>query len=331
MLYKNFFEGAEKKVEICGLGIDFRSLPYEFWETFVSNCDAQILSTISNEFLDSYLLSESSLFVWNNRILAITCGNTMLSQSVEWLVREIGHSGIASIIYQRKNEYQPQLQSNGFFNDIDCLEKIFPGKSYRFGHLDGHYQYLYHSGNKLVLDPHDVTSEFLMYGIDSKIADLFCSNLWEVSQIRKFLGLNDILKNFTIDDHLFQPCGYSLNAICGRNYVTIHVTPEHDTSYVSLETNSNDPVFVNSLFQHFLLRFQANSVDVMQFGNSQMPILSSNFVCVDRVELRIAGNYPLSFFYFISSSNHINSPVLLKSFSSPVKLKINSQQNKIPA
>ena len=314
MVNRDLFEGAEKKVEIFGLGINFRSLPREFWEKFVSNCDAQILSTISNESLDSYLLSESSLFVWNDRILSITCGNTMLSRSVEWLLSEIGNSCIALITYQRKNEYQPRLQSNCFFNDIDRLGKIFPGKSYRFGRLDGHYQYLYHSGDELVLDPNDVTSEFLMYGLDQEIADLFCGNSFEVSQVREFLGLSDIFRTFTIDDHIFQPYGYSLNAIHGGDYITIHVTPEYDTSYVSLETNSNDPIFVNSLFEHFLLRFKANSVDVMQFGNSEAPISCRNFVCADRVELRVAGGYPLSFFYFVSSSHRINSPVLLESF-----------------
>ena len=38
-------------------------------------------------------------------------------------------------------------------------------------------------------------------------------------------------------DVLFEPCGYSLNAMKGDTYYTMHVTPEEDFSYASFETN----------------------------------------------------------------------------------------------
>ena len=41
-----------------------------------------------------------------------------------------------------------------------------------------------------------------------------------------------------IDDYLFEPCGYSMNGITKvGHYMTIHITPEPDFSYVSFETN----------------------------------------------------------------------------------------------
>jgi S-adenosylmethionine decarboxylase len=48
-----------------------------------------------------------------------------------------------------------------------------------------------------------------------------------------------------IDDYLFSPCGYSMNGILKNDaldfglgqYMTIHITPEPEFSYVSFESN----------------------------------------------------------------------------------------------
>merc|ERR1712029_570182 len=59
-------------------------------------------------------------------------------------------------------------------------------------------------------------------------------------------GIDQIIPDMKIDDHLFEPCGYSMNAILSGvqevkhtsgEYLTIHVTPEPEFSYVSFETN----------------------------------------------------------------------------------------------
>jgi hypothetical protein len=40
-----------------------------------------------------------------------------------------------------------------------------------------------------------------------------------------------------VDDFLFDPCGYSANALNDRFYYNIHVTPQEHCSYASFETN----------------------------------------------------------------------------------------------
>ena len=46
-----------------------------------------------------------------------------------------------------------------------------------------------------------------------------------------------------VDDYVFEPCGYSMNGLCGDEYSTVHITPEAGFSYCSVE-HSNVPVSV---------------------------------------------------------------------------------------
>ena len=36
-------------------------------------------------------------------------------------------------------------------------------------------------------------------------------------------GIREVLPKATLHDHLFEPCGYSMNALEGGAYYTIHV------------------------------------------------------------------------------------------------------------
>ena len=56
-------------------------------------------------------------------------------------------------------------------------------------------------------------------------------------------GLAALVPNATLDDWAFEPCGYSMNALDGEYYYTVHVTPEVEFSYASFETN--DPCFAS--------------------------------------------------------------------------------------
>ena len=49
-------------------------------------------------------------------------------------------------------------------------------------------------------------------------------------------GLNSVYPKAIVDDYVFDPCGYSCNALLGPYYYTIHVTPEDICSYASFET-----------------------------------------------------------------------------------------------
>merc|ERR1711936_1434414 len=58
-------------------------------------------------------------------------------------------------------------------------------------------------------------------------------------------GIDQLLPDMKIDDYLFDPCGYSMNGVLQNEhedsglgeYMTIHITPEPQCSYVSFESN----------------------------------------------------------------------------------------------
>ncbi|MEM7646306.1 MAG: adenosylmethionine decarboxylase, partial [Pseudomonadota bacterium] len=119
-----FFEGSEKKIEII-FNKEIPSLRDQgraFWEDVVAASKAQILSSVSNSTMDAYLLSESSLFVYDHYIVMITCGTTRLVSAVEKLMETFTTDHIEALFYERKNELLPQNQETDFFKDTDLLK-----------------------------------------------------------------------------------------------------------------------------------------------------------------------------------------------------------------
>ncbi|MFT4928204.1 MAG: S-adenosylmethionine decarboxylase [Phenylobacterium sp.] len=235
-----FYEGSEKKAEIMIDGDQLcllKDFSDEFWTTMVEHCDAKILSQISNADCKAFLLSESSLFVWRDRLVIITCGQTRLVRAVEFFMAKVDHQLVLQLVYQRKNEYFANGQSSRFIDDVQVLNNQMTGIAWRFGELYGHHNYLYHLDNDYCADRERKTSELLAYQIcESATAHLTSADV-SADEIRQFLRLDELVPGFVLDDHVFSPCGYSLNAIKGQQYLTIHVTPQSVSSYISFESN----------------------------------------------------------------------------------------------
>jgi hypothetical protein len=85
---------------------------------------------------------------------------------------------------------------------------------------------------------------------------------------------NSIFPNFLVDEFWFDPCGYSLNAVSGNEYFTIHITPEEEASYVSLETNrafANEREFKKAI-QTVLNVFKPQTSLLVQFHHESRDI-----------------------------------------------------------
>ncbi len=230
-----FFEGAEKKFELITRE-DTASLRSSFalWEEVVGRADAQIVSTLRNEFCDAYLLSESSLFVFDHRAVMITCGQTRLVAAALFLFEKIGLDSVDAFVYERKNEQQPDAQKTDFQEDAAALDAVMPGGRLFFGNRDGRNISLYHLKKAYTPSSGDTTLELLMHRLPSDKKHIFSrKNGWAASELGKRTGIAEILPGFVIDSFLFDPMGYSLNAVNGSSYFTVHVTPQGPGSYAS--------------------------------------------------------------------------------------------------
>lgn len=260
-----FFEGPEKKVEInihSSLP-SLRAKGDDYWSELLTYAHAKVLSKISNDFCDAYLLSESSLFVYDHRLILITCGKTTLANAVSFFLESYTKDDINGLIYERKNEHFPEYQQSNFFDDFKVINRFLPGNAYRFGNEDSHHIYLFNQSQQ---NPQrtskDMTLEILMHGISPEARELFAGGTKE-QLIEK--GLYTIIPNCQFDDHFFEPTGYSLNAIADNHYYTIHVTPESPVSYASFECNYPASDNYQEMIDKVLSVFSPKSYDLFFF------------------------------------------------------------------
>lgn len=127
-------------------------------------------------------------------------------------------------------------------------------------------------------DP-DQTIEILMTDLDPKVMAVFtkdvCNTALEATQKS---GIHKLIPGMVIDDYLFDPCGYSMNGVsksCGKKYkegcyMTIHITPEPDFSYVSFESNVASSSY-GDLIARVIDTFQPGKFIVTVFANKTSP------------------------------------------------------------
>jgi len=86
----------------------------------------------------------------------------------------------------------------------------------------------------------DQTLEIIMTKLDEDVMKIFYKeNTATAEEASQKSGIDKIFPNAILDAFLFDPCGYSVNAILpDGHYFTIHITPEPTCSYVSFETNA---------------------------------------------------------------------------------------------
>jgi len=271
LVNEDIYDGVEKKLILKYSGASHVSIRKRIkdgiWSKVVKAADAQVLSVIRNEYVDAYLLSESSLFVFNDQVYLKTCGKTRIFNSVEVIVshiaRDIPEINLERIMYSRPTYRFPEHQldgyGTGFENEVELLRALTmkaTGRSWESSvHTTGEgiifhsCTLFHHSESPKHMDVHGLgetavckqvnqNMDLAMFNVDpSKMKHFFGpqGNALEDSGLRGFLPMDS--PGLMIDDHMFQPCGYSLNAIDMEFFWCIHITPEAQYSYVSFETN----------------------------------------------------------------------------------------------
>jgi S-adenosylmethionine decarboxylase len=294
-----FFEGSEKKFEII-LNPDSPSLldlPRAFWDMLVAKSEATIIGEARSDEMIAYLLSESSLFIWHDRLTMITCGRTTLASAVEFFLQEHKSVQLDCLIFQRKNEFRSYLQKSSFNDDVKRLSQLVPGEAYCFGQFHDHHNLLFSSNKDYSPAENDSTLELLMYDVNPQALDILLDPSTCQAKTRELLGLSDIIGDYLINDFCFDPFGYSLNAIRGECYLTIHVTPQKETSYISVETNA-DPIEGAKIGRHFLQRLSPGSFDLITFNAKELLDIPGDYIRRTHSHRHLNSGFKVDFFHY---------------------------------
>lgn len=252
------FEGPEKRLEVIMRFLDethadgLFALDDEVWAGVVSALNAKIVSREANAHIHSYVLTESSLFVMRDRIILLTCGTTTLLNAVPCVLDAV--SGVRGevewVSFMHKNYSFPWEQRGPHLSmaeEFNALRTHFPsGRPFIFGPVDSdhYFVFLFDDVIRPCETEKDAQLSMTMYGLDRAqtrhwFSDRFIATGPETAAIRQVTHLNDVMdESWTVHDLQFEPCGYSVNAIRGAEYQTIHITPEDHCSFASYETNT---------------------------------------------------------------------------------------------
>merc|ERR1712137_302801 len=113
------------------------------------------------------------------------------------------------------------------------------GKGFTLGPMNEDRWFIYVADlSESPSDRHEAeqTIEIIMSQLDRKAMAQFYKTD-ESENVSETSGITNIIPGSMIDDHMFDPCGYSMNGLLDRYYSTFHITPEPEFSYVSYETN----------------------------------------------------------------------------------------------
>nr|GEV62435.1 S-adenosylmethionine decarboxylase proenzyme [Tanacetum cinerariifolium] len=256
------FEGYEKRLEITFFepsifadpeGKGLRALSKAQLDEILTPAECTIVSSLKNEDVDSYVLSESSLFVFAYKIVIKTCGTTKLLLSIPAILKlaESICLTVRSVRYTRGSFIFPGAQTfphRSFSEEVSVLDGHFEklglsSKAYVMGGFDKPQKwYVYSASAGPVPDRDQVyTLEMCMTNLDRERASVFYKTQWSSAEtMTNDSGIRMILPKSNICDFEFDPCGYSMNAIEDAAISTIHVTPEDGFSYASFEAVGYD-------------------------------------------------------------------------------------------
>ena len=247
------FEGPEKNLQVIfssnnsSTSFSLRRVERPALDKMLSAAKCKILSSISNDFCTAYILSESSLFVYDDRIILKTCGTTPLLLAIDEIL-SIGKScGLvpAAVLYWRKNFTHPENQlppHQSFQTEVAFLEAHFGGYEASIvqtgpSNHDHWYFYYVEMCDKGEFKPVFPIFEIKMHEVHPDASRNFVWNGKQPSN-EMMNAIRNIVPGMEIDEFLFDPCGYSMNGIDEEEYETIHITPEDECSYISFETSA---------------------------------------------------------------------------------------------
>lgn len=264
------FEGFEKRLELefspCLPSLNgcveqgLRALTRSEIDEVLHFARCTIVSELSNTYFDSYVLSESSLFIYPHKVILKTCGTTRLLKAVPVLLKHACQLSldIQSCKYTRGCFIFPKEQPyphGSFCDEVEYLDQFFGNlgggsKSCLMGDAaNGQKWHIYIASaarDGPVFARSIYTLEMCMTQLGKKqAAQFYKEKCGTATEMTLNSGIRGLLPNSKICDFAFDPCGYSMNSVEGPALSTIHVTPEDGYSYASFETMGYGPADIN--------------------------------------------------------------------------------------
>ncbi|XP_020081877.1 S-adenosylmethionine decarboxylase proenzyme-like [Ananas comosus] len=331
------FEGFEKRLEITfsaapvfvdPKGRGLRALSRAQIDSVLDLARCTVVSQLSNKDFDSYVLSESSLFVYPRKFVIKTCGTTKLLLSIPRILELAGELSLSvlSAKYSRGTFIFPGAQPSPhrtFSEEVTVLDRFFGGlksggNAYVIGDSARPKQkwHVYYATEKP--EKPMVTLEMCMTGLDAERASIFYKkssdgHLSSAKEMTKISGISEIIPEMEICDFEFDPCGYSMNGIHGPALSTIHVTPEEGFSYASYEAMGFDAnsLAYGDLIKRVLKCFGPSefSVAVTIFGGRGLAgtwgekVDAGNYICNCAAEQALPGEGLLIYQSFAASAS----------------------------
>jgi len=256
----DFFEGPEKTLMLKFsssylLHGSLRRLPDSAWRDVMQQMGIEILSKIDSshkkntssleegEGCVAYLLSESSLFVYDDRVVFKTCGLSSPLRGLR-LFLDVARGpaaspeeGVEQVLYSHPAFLRQKEQAyphRSWEDERNFLRQLFPtGVERRLGTPE--------HGT-------DLFAASFAVGPSSSwaVAEIYVTELEQPVALRTFSkesrGDMTAFWNSTrpdkIDEYYFDPSGYSANVLQGSSYSTMHASPQPSVSYLSYATNA---------------------------------------------------------------------------------------------
>lgn len=293
------FEGYEKRLEISffepGLFADpegrgLRSLSKAQLDEILGPAECTIVDSLSNECVDSYVLSESSLFIYSYKIIIKTCGTTKLLLSIPAILKlaDTLSLEVQAVKYTRGSFIFPGAQSfphRHFSEEVAVLDSYFGkltsgSKAVILGSPDKLQKWHVYSASAGPTQSKNpvYTLEMCMTSLDREKACIFYkTESSSAAQMTIRSGIRKILPNSDICDFEFDPCGYSMNSIEGAALSTIHVTPEDGFSYASFEAVGYDlkSLSLGALVKRVLACFQPDEFSIALHADVDLDLLEN--------------------------------------------------------
>lgn len=150
------FEGPEKHLELDFRSTDrsasdngFLSTADVEWAPVLEAARVRVLSIVSTPSIRMLLLSESSMFIYSNKIILKTCGTTRLLCAIEPILAIASRLGLEATFcaFHRRNYIFPDAQVAPhctFPMEVRYLQDFFPtGRGHIVGPIDGPHSHFF--------------------------------------------------------------------------------------------------------------------------------------------------------------------------------------------